>query len=763
MVKRMLIDAVHASERRVAVVENDKLVAFDFETANNQSRKGNIFLAKVVRVEPSLQAAFLDYGQEKHGFLAFTDIQHSNYQIPVEDRKALEEEQQKILAESEINENLFEDVFDTVEQGGDDQAFGNATNELSTDRHLLEDKPPSEKSAEDQPDGEDDDDYDVEISGGTADDAEDKPAPSQAKTLGDFYRRYKIQEVIKRGQVMLVQVVKDERGSKGAALTTHISLPGRYCVLMPNAYHKGGVSRKISDVKDRRRLRTIIESLDLPTNMSLIIRTAGLDRNKSEIRRDSEYLMRLWDEVREKTLRSNAPCLVYEEGDIIRQALRDLFRKDMEEVLVDGVDAYQEAKNYMKQLSPSYASRVKKHVEKSSSLFAKYGVEAELSHLYAHEVTLPSGGYLIINHTEALVSIDINSGRATRERNIVDTAYKTNLEAAEEIGRQVRLRNLSGLLVVDFIDMDNSKHVHAVERKFRDAMREDRARVQIGHISQFGLLEFSRQRLGASYLETITQACSHCGGRGVVPAQNLLGVRVLRKVQEAASSSKAPERVRLALHPSAALYILNDMRQQLLNIEEECGKKVAIASDHALGTEDVIDLDSERKPPQRPQQSREGRLHERNKRPQRRSPSPENQQKLTKVASQNSADAPPKAIKPVSVDGATKSPSPGPSDAGDIEPQAKRSRSRNRRSRRRRGTGETPLQAGEVAAEKVLEKTTPSADAPSVTPQKNKQAIKRTTQEAELKSKAEKSDSTADKKRRGWWKRLVENKSEAPE
>ncbi len=589
MTKRMLIDAVHASERRVAIVADEKLLEFDFETLNNQNKKGNIYLAKVVRVEPSLQAAFLDYGQDRHGFLAFSDIQHSNYQIPIEDREALAAEQERILAESEVSEEIDE-TFDS-----DDLNLA-ARIESDDDTGVAVDAGDSESSGKDaDADSDDDDDsdddteeYDIEISGGSADEPEAEKPRKKAKSLFDFYRRYKIQEVVKRGQIMLVQIVKDERGNKGAAFTTYVSLPGRYCVLMPNAVHKGGVSRKISDVKDRRRLRKIVESLELPKNISLIVRTAGKDRNKMEIRRDSEYLMRLWDEVREKTLSSNAPALIYEEGDLIRQSIRDLYRKEMIEVLVDGEQAHKEAKAYMKQLSPSHAVRVKRHADKTTSLFAKYGVESALSEMYSHEVTLKSGGYLIINHTEALVSIDINSGRATRERNIVDTAYKTNLEAAEEIARQVRLRNLAGLVVIDFIDMDNNKHISAVERKFRECMRDDRARVQIGNISQFGLMEFSRQRMGASYLETITQACGHCHGRGVVPAKNLLGLRTLRKIQELVGSARGEGAVTLRIPADAALYVLNNMRDALATLETSISRQIVIIPDAALVAEDAV-------------------------------------------------------------------------------------------------------------------------------------------------------------------------------
>lgn len=764
MVKRMLIDAAHAHERRVAVTEGEKLLEFDFETLNNLSRKGNVYLAKVVRVEPSLQAAFLDYGFDRHGFLAFSDIQYSNYQIPVEDREALAAEQERLLEEAGVSEEL-DDTFDP------DDSNGEPVPEEPSDDEVVDDP-------QDAGEGEIETDYEVEVSGGSAEEPEEERKSKKSKSLLDFYRRYKIQEVIKRGQVMLVQVVKDERGNKGAALTTYISLPGRYCVLMPNAFHKGGVSRKISDAKDRRRLRKIVEDLDMPKNMSLIVRTAGKDRNKADIKRDSEYLMRLWDQIRETTLKSNAPSLIYEEGDIIRQSLRDLYRKDMLEVFVQGDDAYKEAKAYMKQLSPSHASRVKKYTPEPEALFSKYGVENQLSEMSSHEVTLKSGGYLIINHTEALVSIDINSGRATRERNITDTAYKTNLEAAEEIARQVRLRNLAGLVVVDFIDMDNNKHIQSVERKFREAMRDDRARVQIGHISQFGLLEFSRQRLGASYLETITQPCARCKGRGVVPAANLLGLRVLRKVQDMATSARNDGELRLRVHTDAALYLLNSMRSSLVQLEEQLKRSIVIIPDASLSSEDVF-YDKPR-PIGRAIPEREGEESSRSKRSRSRRRKGRNKgdeevEKSTPDASDS--DKPSTKERP---DGEEAAVAKSADAAGEKRSSRKRSRRRRGSSEAKREENSTPASAGtdSVANQADVKPEAPNTKAETSSDEtpKRKRAPRRKKKEPSEEKSVDNTDVTASeakesaeskpakgRKKKGWWSRLVESEGDNPD
>lgn len=574
MTKKMLIDARHAQERRVAILDQDKIVDFEVESSHKVSSKGSVFLGKIVRVEPSLQAAFVDYGADRHGFLAFSDIHYNYYQIPVADREALEKEKL-----SHIEASDFEDIDDDL-----DDAHAEAS-----DLEPSHVEPLDEVSEE----------YEVEVVGDSSGDGlKPKETPSRAQ-IRKFYQRYKIQEVIKRGQVVLVQVVKDERGNKGAALTTYVSLPGRYCVLMPNALHRGGVSRKISDPKDRKRLRSILQELGLPVAMSIIVRTAGKDRNKLEIKKDCEYLLRLWQDICDKTIHSIAPAAVYEEANLVRQAMRDLYRKDIEEIIVDGKDAYNDARSYIKQLMPSHVKKVKLHKD-TTPLFEQAGVESELEELYRSQVSLPSGGYLVINQTEALVSIDINSGKATRERNISETAFKTNLEATHEIARQLRLRNLAGLIVIDFIDMDYPKHISQVERKFREVMRDDRARVQIGQISQFGLLELSRQRLGVSYHETITQTCPVCKGHGIIPAPKMLALRVLRQVFQAARKQQG-SKMTARVHPSLVATMLNEYRDEISVMEKDLGRKLIIEMDEklmldemSLGNQRVAVLDDER-------------------------------------------------------------------------------------------------------------------------------------------------------------------------
>src|SRR5579883_217210 len=463
MAKRMLIDAAHPEETRVAVLKGNRLEDFDFETATKKQLKGNIYLAKVTRVEPSLQAAFVDYGGNRHGFLAFNEIHPDYYRIPVADREALLE-QERALAE---------------------------------------------RSPEGANGGERGEGEELETIGG--DDIEEVPARRVRPP-----RPYKIQEVTKRRQIMLVQVVKEERGNKGAALTTYLSLAGRYCVLMPNTPRGGGISRKITNLKDRRRLKSILEEFEIPEGMSVIVRTAGMERSKAEIKRDLEYLMRLWDEIRTVTLQSTAPALIYEEASLIKRSIRDLYDRDIDEIQVEGEEGYRAAKEFMRMLTPSHAKRVHLYKDDLIPLFHRYQVESQIDGIHSPVVHLKSGGYIVITPTEALVSIDVNSGRATKERNIEETALRTNLEAAEEISRQVRLRDLAGLIVIDFIDMEESRNNAAVERRLKEAMRSDRARIQIGRISAFGLLELSRQRLRPSLVEATMEMCTHCGGTGWV-------------------------------------------------------------------------------------------------------------------------------------------------------------------------------------------------------------------------------------------------------
>lgn len=516
MVKRLLIDATHNEEVRVAVVNTHSLEEFDSETANKRLTKSNIYLAKVIRVEPSLQAAFVEYNNGRHGFLPFAEIHPDYYRIPVADRMMLEESLAQQAADADTGLPHGEETVDPIltEAGASiavvPESAGlepNAFSELIADKNEEEIQEAvsvnafhiqlqDEHAVVDESTDRDNRDQTTDIGGDYAVGADDllEPEAIANSEKRNIRFRYKIQEVIKRRQIMLVQVVKEERGNKGAALTTYLSLPGRYCVLMPNAGHRaGGVSRKISDNDDRRRLRSLMKEFEIPEGMSLIVRTAGQERNKSEIRRDYEYLLRVWDEIREKTITSTAPELVYAEGDLVKRAIRDVYDRDVEEVLVEGEEAYKSAKNFMKSLIPSHAKKVKLYKDLLQPIFHRFGVEEQIEKMHQPVVNLPSGGSIVINPTEALVAIDVNSGKSTRERNIDDTALKTNLEAAAEVGRQLRLRDIGGIVVIDFIDMHDNAHIANVERKLRDALKSDRARIQVGRISQFGLLELSRQ------------------------------------------------------------------------------------------------------------------------------------------------------------------------------------------------------------------------------------------------------------------------------
>lgn len=532
MSKLMLIDATHPEETRVAVVANGQIEDFDFEARNKRQLRGNIYLAKVTRVEPSLQAAFVDYGGNRHGFLAFSEIHPDYYQIPKEDRDAL-------LAEADEEEE------DDDAEEGEEEATGAAEN-------------------------------------GGDDEADDEDERKKARRTALFQRKYKIQEVIRRRQVMLVQVVKEERGNKGAALTTYLSLAGRYCVLMPNTSRGGGISRKITNATDRKRLKAITSEFDIPTGAGLIVRTAGAKRTKSEIKRDFEYLTKLWQQIVTKTMESMAPALIHEEGHLVLRAVRDLYDKDVERIIVEGDDAYQEARTFVKMLMPSHTRKVVEH-EGGGPLFVVTGVEDQLEGIYSPTVQLPSGGYIVINQTEALVAIDVNSGKATRERNVEATALKTNLEAAAEACRQMRLRDLAGLVVIDFIDMEDGKNNRAVEKKMKDCLKIDRARVQTGRISQFGLFEISRQRRRAGVLELSSEPCDHCGGTGRVRSIESAAIQLLRTIEARAADDRV-QTVHVEAAPEVALYLLNEKRAQIADIERECHVVVRIEADEDLKT-----------------------------------------------------------------------------------------------------------------------------------------------------------------------------------
>lgn len=530
MTTRMLIDASQSEETRVVVLHGNRLGDFDYDTETRKQLKGNIYLAKVTRVEPSLQAAFVDYGGNRHGFLAFNEIHPDYYKIPVADREQL-------LAE--------EAALDESEEGGEGDP--------------------------------------IETLGG--DELEDVE-----RRRVSLRRRYKIQEVVKRGQIMLVQVVKEERGNKGAALTTYLSLPGRYCVLMPNTARGGGISRKIGNLRDRKRLKKILDDLGIPDGMAVIVRTAGSERTKAEIKRDFDYLIRLWGNIRNDTLRSNAPALIYEEANLIKRAIRDLYTKEIGEVLVEGDAGYRAAKDFMRTLMPSHAKRVQPFKNEGVPMFQRYQVESQIDAIQNPEVKLRSGGYLVMHQTEALVAIDVNSGRATRERHIEETALKTNLEAAEEVARQLRLRDLAGLIVIDFIDMEESRNNHMVERRLKDALRHDRARIQVGRISHFGLLEMSRQRLRPSLTEMSSEICHYCNGTGYIRSVEWTGLHVLRAIEEEALRGRAAE-VSVTMPADAALYILNYKRARLNELESRYGMKILVVADRNLVAPDFkIDI-----------------------------------------------------------------------------------------------------------------------------------------------------------------------------
>jgi ribonuclease E len=522
MTKRLLIDARQPEETRVVLLSGTRIEDFDYEAKNRRQLKGNVYLARVTRVEPSLQAAFVEYGGNRQGFLAFSEIHPDYYRIPVEDREA--------LIEAEIAENAEDDS--EAEADGTPETVGG--------------------------DGPDDDDI--------------RPRRQ--------VRKYKIQEVISRKQIMLVQVVKEERGNKGAALTTYLSLAGRYCVLMPNSSRGGGVSRKITNMADRKRLKTVVGGLDVPAGMAVIVRTAGAKRTKAEIARDYAYLSKLWDDIRSRTLESQAPSVIHEEGNLIKRSIRDLYTSEVEEILVDGEEAYKTARSHMKMLIPSHVKKVQKY-EGDQPVFQRYGAENQMETIHSPQVTLKSGGYLVINQTEALVAVDVNSGRSTRERNIEETALKTNLEAADELARQLRLRDLSGLIVVDFIDMEENRNQNAVERRMKEAMRNDRARIQIGSISHFGLLEMSRQRLRLSFNESISNLCPHCEGTGRVRSIETAAMQMLRIIEEEAQKGKMDE-LHVTMHRDVALFILNHKRTSVADLEARYGLQIVLLSDDSL-------------------------------------------------------------------------------------------------------------------------------------------------------------------------------------
>ncbi|MGC6472246.1 MAG: ribonuclease E/G [Parvibaculales bacterium] len=549
MTNNMLIDASHPEETRVVVLRENQVEEFDFESENKRPLRGNIYLAQITRVEPSLQAAFVEYGGNRQGFLAFSEIHPDYYQIPVSDREELlREHNQEEQASHELEDPKETDGASSGTEGDNDAVDHGSVDDIGGDAH------------------------------------EEASTSGRIRKLS---RKYKIQEVIKRRQVILIQVVKEERGNKGAALTTYLSLAGRYCVLMPNTARGGGISRKINNSTDRKKLKKIVEKLDVSDGMGLIIRTAGAQRTSTDIKRDYQYLTRMWESIRERTMESSAPSLVYEEGDLIKRSIRDLYNKDFEEILIQGEEGYKEAKDYMKMLMPSHARKVKQY-KGETPIFHNNNIETQLSSMFSPVAHLPSGGYLVINQTEALVAIDVNSGRATKEHSIESTALKTNIEAAREVARQARLRDLAGLLVIDFIDMDENRNNRAVERKLKEALKDDRARIQVGKISPFGLLEMSRQRMRSGVLEGSSVSCDHCGGTGMVRSVESRALHVLRIIEDEAIKHDNGEQVIVRVPAEVASYILNQKRANLAAIESNFDIRVIIETDHDLNAMQMI-------------------------------------------------------------------------------------------------------------------------------------------------------------------------------
>ncbi len=644
MTKKMLIDGTHDEETRVAIVDDGRLDEFDYESAFRKPLRGNIYLAKVTRVEPSLQAAFVNYGGNRHGFLPFSEIHPDYFRIPIADREALMAEQEEALREHDEAEEEEDEILG-VDSLAEDEGSADGIEEIEDEDEVEEIG--GEVPGDDADEVEDED----EVNGNVRDDSEDDAdedfaegnsgddqaegdedegnsrggrgrggrgryqrgrgngrggrggrgnaahGAKRVESIGgddeggdkrfrfNLRRKYKIQEVVKRGQIMLIQVSKEERGNKGAAVTSYLSLPGRYCVLMPNSPRAGGVSRKISNYKDRAKMRDMMKDLEVPKGMSVILRTAGVERTKTEVKRDLDYLMRLWNNIRELTLESTAPALVYEEADLIKRAVRDLYTREIDQIHVAGEKAYKTAKEFMKMMIPSHVKRIEEYKDVSIPLFNAHKVEGQIAEIGETTVTLKSGGYLIINPTEALVSVDVNSGRATKERHIEETALKTNLEAAAEVARQLRLRDLGGLIVIDFIDMEDRRNNGKVERRMREALSSDKARIQMGRISSFGLMEMSRQRLSASLGETQYETCGSCHGSGRVRTADAASILVLRDIEAEGIKGRAAE-VMVHLPSHIALYILNYKRSNISSLEARYGFAIVMRVDDTLGASD---------------------------------------------------------------------------------------------------------------------------------------------------------------------------------
>jgi ribonuclease E len=829
MANKMLIDAAHPEETRVVVVRGNRVEEFDYESANKKQLRGNIYLAKVTRVEPSLQAAFVDYGGNRHGFLAFNEIHPDYYQIPVADRNLLKEEEARDAAEQRELETKQEeaaerrrstrssrkrrprkrasksnDVVDYIsEREGADYL---AAKQVSEDVVIYEDKPASDDKSVDAEDtaATDETETGTQAEIGVEDETS-SDAPSQEleaspedeasentqdvpETIGSEdaleevparpkrRRRkiYRIQEVIKRNQIILIQVVKEERGNKGAALTTYMSLAGRYTVLMPNTARGGGISRKITNIKDRKRLREIANNIDVPEGTGLIVRTAGASRTKAEIKRDFDYLLRLWENIREYTLSSSAPTLIYEEGNLIKRSIRDLYSKEIDEVVVAGDEAYREAKDFMRLIMPSHAKNVN-HYKDQEPLFMRHQVERQLNAMFNPQVKLKSGGYIVINQTEALVAVDVNSGKSTKEFSIEETALNTNLEAAKEVARQLRLRDLAGLIVIDFIDMDERKNNSAVEHMMKNSLKTDRARIQVGHISAFGLLEMSRQRLRTGVLEGSTTECSHCMGTGIIRSTESVALYVLRSVEDALlTGSKNNLKVNTAT--DAALYILNFKRAYLKEIEHHYGITITIVGNSALHgvnftiekgdaalpspngtTPKVVSIDwayqgDDENQTSEPEADKADRTDGEDEGPRKRSRRPRRRKPRSEGSTASSSES-------------TDNRETGEAAASDGEDRPRRPRRRGRRGGRNRNRDNAnqssenaaPIQAGDAVS------SSPAATESKPADDKKKEAKPDSVKEAKTSEKSEKSsdDSPAKSKSNGR-KRSSQPKAEKP-
>lgn len=823
----MLIDATHVEETRVAIVENGRLEEFDYESMVRKQIKGGVYLAKVTRVEPSLQAAFVNYGGNRHGFLPFSEIHPDYFRIPVSDREALLAEHKAAFDrnnqddEDEIADESDEDLDDSLEESVDEESIDDIDQEESDDGGADEavvevggaDKPADEDDADllakdkkkarksskksAKKSGKKNDEADLEAND-SGDETENDEVSNEADTekesdkkhnnrgrgrnnrrgrhgkkrsalrnkneelvdedgeqsfIKSLRHKYKIQEVIKRGQVMLIQVSKEERGNKGAAVTSYLSLPGRYCVLMPNSPRGGGVSRKIGNFKDRKRMREILKELTIPDGMSVILRTAGVSRTKAEIKRDLDYLVRLWNTIREDTLKSTAPSLINEEGNLIKRSIRDLYTRDIEEVLVAGNKGFKTAKEFMKMLVPSHAKKVQEYKEDRLPLFHKYKVEQQISEIGNISVTLKSGGSLVINPTEALVAVDVNSGRATKERHIEATALKTNLEAASEVARQLRLRDLGGLVVIDFIDMEERRNNRKVENRLRDALSNDRARIQVGRISSFGLLELSRQRLNPSLTEAQFETCSHCDGTGSTKTLDFAAITALRAIVEESIKGKVAE-MNLNLPNSVAVYILNHKRQMLADIEVLYDVRVHVRTDDGLKPSefnvkilekrDGVALDAGSEEPVSQHQNSDEEKPKKSRRRGRRGGRRHNKNKTEENAEQNTSDGN-SEVEEVSVKN-----TPQQKDSGTHNIKEEKVESQKEEPKKNTQAKKSSKSA-KKSSSKTRKKTAEAKPAASNDDKKHtKPSEESHSKEYEVVNEAPKN------KKKGWWNRLID-------